>query len=115
VSVVSITDEMEAKRLGPLGMALVAKLRAIVDRDTDRELAKRRRRIEELSGREVVPVHPLLPTSPPNSKRADGIDFRPYGTARFEVSLLGESLHAIRDELVQGSAWRVRSTRRSHR
>jgi proteasome lid subunit RPN8/RPN11 len=107
---VSITDHIRGLELLPgLRAALVTVLRSRVERD--RELAIRRRRMDELNRSKPVPVHPLLPTTPkakPAEKPSsplDGppIDFRPHARPRHVLrfdgrgQVLDQTLTTIRD------------------
>jgi proteasome lid subunit RPN8/RPN11 len=113
VSVVSITDEMEARRLGPVGLLAV---QALKQRALDEELEIRRRIIEDpgptpewvervrahirerkpnprvVVGGEVVSAgkEPMVPRS---------IDFRRGARAQFEIRLLGQTADHIRAEV----------------
>jgi proteasome lid subunit RPN8/RPN11 len=116
VSVVSITDEMEARRLGPVGLLPVKTLSA---RALDHELGVRRRRIEELEAggptpewvkrlqaefrdrnqnpRVVVGGEDVSAGKEPSSGHR--IDFRPDAPANFEIRLLGTTADRIREEI----------------
>lgn len=126
MSVVSSTDEMEARRLGPVGLLAVQTLK---QRTLDEELAIRQRRIEELEvggptpewvqrlqaefrdrnqnprvvvGGEVVSA---------GKERSSGhrIDFRPDARADFEIRLLGTTADRIRAEINDAAPFGVES------
>jgi proteasome lid subunit RPN8/RPN11 len=102
VTVVSITDEMYARRLGPVGLVAVAALRRRV---IDQELDLRRRVIEDQAharDRNPNPRPIVEATSVPRGKDPSSdrrIDFRPQARADFVIRLDGRTADHIRAEI----------------
>jgi hypothetical protein len=123
VSVVSITDEMTARRLGPYGLLAVKVLeQRRVDQELEREFAVRRRRRDELQPASVTdgPTPEWVrrirdrdadkPTRPESSDIAPDVDFRPDREAHFghfDLILGSEAREAIRLELGAASQLEV--------